>query len=88
MVIDGETYWEFSVKNGDRRYRYSYKSRSYDIEATSYALLAYIGNNDMFDAKPITRWLMSQRNRHGGYKTTQVGSSNCNKIQVMCTLGI
>ena len=72
VIIDGKTYWKFSAKNGDQYRQGVYRSKSFDIETTSYALLVYIGNNDMIEARHIMLWLMHQRNRNGGYLTTQV----------------
>jgi hypothetical protein len=45
---------------------------AYSIETTAYALLAMLKFNDMAKAAHIVRWLTSQQNAQGVFKSTQV----------------
>ncbi|KAI0225726.1 CD109 antigen [Lamellibrachia satsuma] len=56
-----EPYWR-------RPYR---QARVFDIEMTAYGLLAYTANKDLFRGIPILKWLVKQRNPHGGFSATQ-----------------
>lgn len=38
---------------------------------TSYALLAYVEANLVYDAIPVVNWLISQENPFGGFASTQ-----------------
>jgi len=53
-----------------------HRSSSSNIERTSYALMAMIGDgtdsNALAMARPIVRWLSKQRNALGGFASTQV----------------
>lgn len=42
-----------------------------DIEITSYALLAALKSYQLQDAAPVIRWLISQRNSNGGFRSSQ-----------------
>lgn len=42
-----------------------------DIEITSYALLAALKSYQLQDAAPVIRWLVSQRNSNGGFRSSQ-----------------
>lgn len=42
-----------------------------DIEITSYALLAALKAYQLQDAAPVIRWLVSQRNSNGGFRSSQ-----------------
>nr|BAR45614.1 thioester-containing protein 3 [Scolopendra japonica] len=45
--------------------------KSVDVEMTSYALMTYILQNDLSEAMQILKWLISERNSNGGFKSTQ-----------------
>lgn len=45
--------------------------QSADIEATAYATLALTKHGDPFNASRAAKWLVSQRNAHGGFGSTQ-----------------
>jgi hypothetical protein len=45
---------------------------AYAVETTAYALLAMLKFNDMAKAAHIVRWLTSQQNAQGVFKSTQV----------------
>jgi hypothetical protein len=53
-----------------------YRAASTNIEMTSYALMAMVGDgsdpNALADVLPIVRWLTQQRNALGGFSSTQV----------------
>ncbi|XP_055352507.1 CD109 antigen-like [Paramacrobiotus metropolitanus] len=42
-----------------------------DVETTSYALLALCNSSFTGNLTPVVDWLLSQRNGHGGFKSTQ-----------------
>jgi CD109 antigen len=44
---------------------------STDTEMTAYALLAFIEAGRSMESLQIFKWLISQRNDHGGFKSTQ-----------------
>lgn len=46
----------------------------YNVEATSYALLALLVVKDFDSVPPIVRWLNEQRYYGGGYGSTQASS--------------
>ncbi len=48
-----------------------------EVEMTAYALMSHLangGSSAIGSALPIVRWLTSQRNARGGFRSTQVGS--------------
>ncbi|XP_017029366.1 thioester-containing protein 1 allele S3-like [Drosophila kikkawai] len=49
----------------------SRKTRSNDVEITSYVLLALLEKEPAEKALPIIKWLISQRNSKGGFSSTQ-----------------
>lgn len=46
----------------------------YNVEATSYALLALLALKDFDSVPPVVRWLNEQRYYGGGYGSTQASS--------------
>lgn len=48
------------------------KGTASDVEMTSYALLTYVDQNKIAEALPVVKWLLTQRNRNGGFYSTQV----------------
>ncbi len=44
------------------------------IQATSYGLLVYTMNNYFEKSIPIMKWLQTQRNKDGGFASSQVQS--------------
>ncbi|XP_053147356.1 complement C4-like isoform X2 [Hemicordylus capensis] len=44
---------------------------AFTVEATSYALLHLVMQNDTTEAAKVARWLMEQRNYGGGFRSTQ-----------------
>ncbi|XP_027708747.1 CD109 antigen isoform X1 [Vombatus ursinus] len=63
----GMQFWESSVSKLSQ----SWQPSSLDIEVAAYALLAHFLQNRMAEGMPIMRWLSKQRNRLGGYSSTQ-----------------
>lgn len=54
-------------------------SRSMDIETTAYVLMSFmhkISNANLIYANAIVRWLLNQRNAHGGFSSSQVTCLN------------
>ncbi|KAK3727992.1 hypothetical protein QZH41_015940, partial [Actinostola sp. cb2023] len=79
IVKDGQMHWEKKEKpikreTGEWVPPY-HRSSSSNIEMTSYALMAMIGDGTdstaLAKARPIVRWLSKQRNAHGGFASTQ-----------------
>lgn len=46
-------------------------AKSIEIEATAYAALALLEHEDVLNASRAAKWLISQRNAHGGFDSTQ-----------------
>ena len=51
------------------------RHRQGTVEATAYAMLAYLEMGQLADARLIETWLVSQMDSKGGYRSTQVRSS-------------
>lgn len=51
--------------------------RLYNVEATSYALLALLQLKDFDSVPPVVRWLNEQRYYGGGYGSTQASGPTC-----------
>jgi A-macroglobulin TED domain len=49
-----------------------YFNATKNVEASGYALLAYLALGQFSDAFPITQWLLSKQNSNGGFESTQV----------------
>ncbi|XP_074093432.1 CD109 antigen isoform X2 [Macrotis lagotis] len=63
----GMQFWESSVSKLSE----SWQPSSLDIEVAAYALLSHFLQNRMAEGMPIMRWLSKQRNKLGGYSSTQ-----------------
>ncbi|XP_055348319.1 CD109 antigen-like isoform X2 [Paramacrobiotus metropolitanus] len=50
---------------------HSYPTNAKDVEATAYALLAFLANNKFASSLPIVSWLISKQNAEGGFVSTQ-----------------
>ncbi|XP_055348314.1 CD109 antigen-like [Paramacrobiotus metropolitanus] len=50
---------------------HSYPTNAKDVEATAYALLAFLANNKFSSSLPIVSWLISKQNAEGGFVSTQ-----------------
>ena len=50
------------------------------IEATSYLLLTYVWSQQIDEALPHLKWLVSKQNELGGYSSTQV-RKRCTKYK-------
>jgi CD109 antigen len=85
VILDDKTYWKANHRVtkrevGDRAL--SNRAPSMDVEASSYALLAYMKLGYYAESFPIVKWLVSQRNPTGGQRSTQVNSNvNAKMIQ-------
>lgn len=76
----GMKWWSKAVPEDDKNPWYSLP-RSVDVEMTSYVLLTYLRRNLVNDAIPLMKWLVTQRNREGGFASTQVNRRNfCKNI--------
>ena len=72
-------WWSKAVPKDDKNPWYSLP-RSVDVEMTSYVLLTYLRRNLVNDAIPLMKWLVTQRNREGGFASTQVNLMKFLKI--------
>jgi hypothetical protein len=55
----------------------------YNVEATSYGLLALLQLKDFDSVPPVVRWLNEQRYYGGGYGSTQA-SGTCSSVSLTC----
>lgn len=68
-------YWSTEKSNDDSGVESLFDSPdsgSSTVEATSYALLAYIKHGELQKARLIAKFLIRVRNRVGGFSSTQV----------------
>ena len=72
----GLKYWKRTDSERVASDCYYHKEPSASVEMTSYALLAYLISDDkgIVDARPVVRWMNTQRSALGGYSSTQVSS--------------
>lgn len=70
-INDGKMHWEKEVPKSDVKSPWISRPNSVNVEMTAYALLAYIEAGRETDGVPIMKWLVSQRNAHGGFLSTQ-----------------
>ena len=70
---DGFRSWNYTKPGQSSRPWYWYRPSSLDVEATAYALLAYLnkGGDYLRRAAPVAKWLVRQQNGYGGYSSTQ-----------------
>ena len=47
------------------------------VEATAYAMLAYLEMGRVADIQPMEAWLVSQMDSRGGYRSTQAKGTGC-----------
>ena len=84
-VTEGDhTHWQYSIERTCYNlwpWSYYCRTRSCDVEATAYALLAYTDQGNIAYSLPIVRWLIKQRNPRGGFKSTQVFGTNFFRIR-------
>lgn len=66
---ENEKWWESEPLN--KTVETMVDTRSLDVEMTGYSLLIYVHRGIIQDALPIMRWLVRQRNQHGGFMSTQ-----------------
>lgn len=64
-------WWGKDVSKNEASNPWNSLPKSVDIEATSYALLAFLEADLIDDAIPIVNWLVSQSNSLGGFASTQ-----------------
>jgi len=59
------------LPHGDDAMYHHPRATSSEVEATAYALQALLAAGRQADAAPAARWLLAQRNAHGGFASTQ-----------------
>ncbi|XP_055329152.1 alpha-2-macroglobulin-like [Paramacrobiotus metropolitanus] len=66
-------YWTTTASLSDQGAdeEHSYPTNAKDVEATAYALLAFMANGKVSSALPIVSWLISKQNAEGGFISTQ-----------------
>ncbi len=62
-------YWDTTGPQVDSAH--SRWARSTAVENTGYAVLALLEHGDLANARDAARWLVTQRNAYGGYRSTQ-----------------
>ena len=70
------TWWGTSDKDlnkssEDAKESHNCLPKSNDVETSAYALLTLVKRNEMTEALPIVKWLISQQNSNGGFSSTQ-----------------
>ena len=82
-VIDGLMYWQTKTKQPINKYCYHCATPSLDVETTAYALSSYMVGPNPYGSKEelqnIVKWLVKQRNSHGGFTSTQVCCNSSTK---------
>ncbi|XP_053957332.1 thioester-containing protein 1 allele R1 [Anastrepha ludens] len=98
---DGKKWWNKTAPIAEGPSPWYNRTRSVNIEISSYAALALLENNLIGDALPVLKWLADQRNAFGGFVSSQdtvVGiqalmafaarfSSQANNVQVSVQYG-
>ena len=82
--LDGQIHWEANKNKPSEKpkttWHWTSKPNPANIEMTAYGLMAYsIGRipfGSRLDHFKIVKWLVSQRNPHGGFGSTQVSNSS------------
>ena len=76
---NGLTHWKANENEPERPSGswWWYRVNSADVETTAYALMATLATARSEDQQvelglPIVRWLSTQRNAYGGFRSTQV----------------
>lgn len=69
-VEDGKKWWNKTTPEGDKKSPWYNRTRSVNIEITSYAAMALLESNLIADALPILKWLVDQRNMFGGFASS------------------
>ena len=67
-------HWGLGVLPAERNRWEERGQKLYNVEATSYALLALLVLKDFDTVPPVVRWLNEQRYYGGGYGSTQASS--------------
>ena len=84
VTVGDHTHWQYSMERTCYNlwpWSYYCRTRSCDVEATAYALLAFTDRGNIANSLPIVRWLIKQRNPRGGFKSTQVLATNLFRIR-------
>lgn len=69
--VDGLTYWKKAVPESESKNIWNFRPNAVNIEMTAYTLLAYIEAGREVDGISIMKWLVTQRNKNGGFQSTQ-----------------
>ncbi|XP_039950216.1 CD109 antigen [Bactrocera tryoni] len=68
---DGKKWWNKTAPTAEGPSPWYNRTRSVNIEISSYAALALLENNLIGDALPVLKWLADQRNVFGGFVSSQ-----------------
>ncbi|XP_053387212.1 C3 and PZP-like alpha-2-macroglobulin domain-containing protein 8 [Mercenaria mercenaria] len=69
---DGKMFWNMTKTWRQSSWEYSYyQSPPLEVEVASYALLYLVHSGQIQTGYPVLRWLVSQRNSLGGFRSTQ-----------------
>lgn len=71
MKEDDMKWWSKPIQSDSQNPWHSLP-RTVDVEMTSYAMLTYLRRNLVAEATSIMKWLIKQRNKEGGFASTQV----------------
>ena len=68
---NGLKHWEKEIPKTNENNSWYYKPSSVNVEMSAYALQSFVEAGRDTDAVPIMKWLVTQRNKNGGFKSTQ-----------------
>ena len=68
---NGLKYWSKEIPQSDKENPWNYRPSSVNVEMTAYALQALVAADQISSAVPIMKWLVTQRNKNGGFVSTQ-----------------
>lgn len=64
-------WWERPIPTADSKNIWYKQPNTVNVEMTAYGLLAMIEAGLYSDGLPVLKWLLNQRNDHGGFQSTQ-----------------
>ena len=67
----GYKHWHKEVPEVDKKSPWMTKPNSVTVEMSAYALQAFVEAGRVTDGVPIMKWLVGQRNKDGGFTSTQ-----------------
>lgn len=69
--MNGLKHWEKLIPKSDETSPWHHEPKSVNVEMSAYALQAFVEAGRDTEAVPIMKWLVTQRNKNGGFQSTQ-----------------